>query len=250
MQPNDIIETSILRGQVKLLQPRHGFHASSDTVLLATAATPFAQGQVLDVGCGVGSVGLSVALKKSDIKLIGIDIQPEMVALAQRNAVLNGIEERCTFYSGDIGADTALPANGFDLVVTNPPFQAEGRHIPASLESKAFAHGEDASGVTLKKWCKYLHNKLKQGGRMVMIHRADRLDEIIQILTERRWFGGLTILPIHPRQGEPAKRVLVTARKERYAPLVLKSGLVMHEMDGSPTPAASSILEGRDIIHL
>ena len=83
-----------------------------------------------------------------------------------------------------------------------------------------------------------------------MIHRADRLDEIIRVLTERRWFGSLVVLPIHSRAGDPAKRVLVSARKERYAPIVIKSGLVMHEADGSYTPAAAAILDGQAFIDL
>ena len=78
-----------------------------------------------------------------------------------------------------------------------------------------------------------------------MIHRADRLDEIIRALTTRRWFGSLVVLPIHSRAGEPAKRVLIAARKERYAPIIIKSALVMHEYDGSYTPLAADILDGK-----
>lgn len=85
---------------------------------------------------------------------------------------------------------------------------------------------------------------------MVMVHRADRLDEIIRALTERRWFGSLVILPVHSRIGESAKRVLISARKERYAPLVIKPALIMHEADGSYTQRAAAILDGNAAIDL
>ncbi|MBA4152435.1 MAG: methyltransferase [Acinetobacter sp.] len=221
-----------------------------DTVLLA-AACKITDGQtLLDVGCGVGSAGLCVALKKQNILLNGIDIYQENIALARENAKLNGLTESCTFYCNSILQDFDNKDNFFDFVITNPPYQAGGKHSPSPDTHKSLAHGEDASGVDLKEWCKYLHKKLKQGGSMVMVHRADRLDEIIRALTERRWFGSLVILPVHSRIGEPAKRVLISARKERYAPLVIKPALIMHEADGSYTQRAAAILDGNAAIDL
>lgn len=85
---------------------------------------------------------------------------------------------------------------------------------------------------------------------MVMVHRADRLDEIIRALTARRWFGSLVVMPVHSRIGDPAKRVLVSARKERYAPIVIKPALVMHNADGSYTDEAAAILDGKAAINL
>ena len=246
----DVIETTLLRGQVKLLQPREGFHASMDTVLLA-AACKVKEGQsLLDVGCGVGSAGLCVALKNKSIYLNGIDIYQENIDLARENGVLNNIAEMCRFECNSLVHDAVFEDNFFDVAITNPPYQAGGKHSPSPHEQKSLAHGEDGSGVTLKEWCKYLHKKIKQGGSMVMVHRADRLDEIIRALTERRWFGSLVIMPVHSRIGEPAKRVLVSARKERYVPIVIKPALVMHEADGSYTVEAAAILDGKATIDL
>lgn len=246
----DVIETTLLRGQVKLLQPREGFHASMDTVLLA-AACKIQDGQnLLDVGCGVGSAGLCITLKKKNISLFGIDIFENNIDLARQNATLNSIADQCNFQCNNILQEDVFKDNYFDVAITNPPYQAGGKHTPSPHEHKALAHGEDGSEITLKEWCKYLHKKLKQGGSMVMVHRADRLDEIIRALTERRWFGSLVILPVHSRIDEPAKRVLVAARKERYAPLVIKPALVMHEADGRYTERAAAILDGQAKIDL
>ncbi len=250
MNVDDVIETTLLRGQVTLLQPREGFHASTDTVLLAACVKAKDGQTILDVGCGVGSAGLCVALKKQNINLIGIDIFENNIALAQRNADLNSLSLRARFVCGKIQENKDIDDSSIDVALTNPPYQAGGRHTPSPRTGKALAHGEDASGITLKEWCKYIHSKLKQRGFLYMIHRADRLDEIIRVLTERRWFGSLVVLPIHSRAGDPAKRVLVSARKERYAPIVIKSGLVMHEADGSYTPAAAAILDGQAFIDL
>ena len=202
------------------------------------------------VGFGVGSAGLCLALTNPGIQLFGLDIFEENIEIARRNADLNDIGDRCKFQCNSLLEDADFEDNYFDVAVTNPPYQAGGRHTPSPHPQKSFAHGEDASGVTLENWCKYLHKKLKQGGRMVMIHRADRLDDIIRALTGRRWFGSLVVLPVHSRAGDPAKRVLVAARKERYAPITIKPALIMHQADGSYTPEAAAILDGQAAIAL
>lgn len=241
--PVNVIETTLLRGKVRLLQPEKGFHASLDTVFLA-AATPVKDGwNMLDIGCGVGSAGLCVALRNKNILLMGIDIQQNLVDLAHQNARLNGHSEQARFFCGDISKEKHIENNNFHSVLINPPYQEAGTHTPSPNRIKAFAHGEDASSVTLEKWIKYSHLKLKNGFYLTMIHRADRLDDVINGLTAKKWFGSLEVIPLWPRSGDPAKRVIVRARKERYAPLKLHAGIVIHEKDGSYTKAAKAILE-------
>jgi len=134
--------------------------------------------------------------------------------------------------------------------ILNPPYQEKGTHTPSPEPIKALSHGEEASDASLTDWVKYAHRKLKQGGFLTLIHRADRLDDIINVLVARRWFGSLVIYPLFSRAGEDAKRVIIRARKERYAPTVLKTGLVVHEKDGKYTKEAAEILDGRAFIDL
>jgi tRNA1(Val) A37 N6-methylase TrmN6 len=240
--PSPVIESTLLRGRVKLLQPKTGFHASVDTVFLAAALIAKEKGHIIDIGCGVGSAGFCALARIPGLHLTGIDVQPELVDLAHQNAALNGWSERCRFFNGNILTDKQVPDNAFHAALMNPPYQEAGTHTPSPLKNKAISHGEEASGASLEGWTKYAHRKLKQGGSLALIHRADRLDDVILALTQRRWFGSLTVLPLHSRAGDDAKRVIVTARKERYAPLVLKTGLVLHEQDGKYTDAAEAVL--------
>lgn len=238
-----VIETTLLRGAVRLLQPKIGFHASIDTVFLAAAVSIRDRQHLLDVGCGVGSAGLCVLARNKTVALTGIDIQQPLVDLAHQNATLNGVSAQCRFFAGSLLTDHHVPDNAFHAVMMNPPYQEGGTHTPSPQKIKALSHGEDASGAALEDWIKYAHRKLKNGGTLTMIHRADRLDDIILHLTKRKWFGGLTVLPLHSRMGEDAKRVIVSARKERYARTTLKPGFVIHEDDGSYTAAAQKVLE-------
>jgi tRNA1(Val) A37 N6-methylase TrmN6 len=238
----EIIETTLLRGRVKLLQPKVGFHASIDTVFLAAAVTLKDRCKVLDVGCGVGSAGLCVISRNKNISLTGIDIQRELADIAIQNASLNGVNEQCRFFQGDIQSEKIIPDNEFNAVIMNPPYLEGGTHTPSPEKIKATSHGEHISGANLEDWVKYAHRKLKQGGSLTLIHRADRLDDVIVALEKKRWFGSLIVYPLWSHEGEDAKRVIITARKERYAPLVLKPGMVIHKPDGRYTDEADMIL--------
>ncbi|MDE1152128.1 MAG: methyltransferase [Micavibrio sp.] len=250
-----LMDTTLLNGRVKLLQPKIGFHASIDTVFLA-AAVPLKKGmQLLDVGCGVGSAGLCVLARAADmslhgISLSGLDAQEDLVNIASRNAALNHDAKHSSFFAGNLLHEKLLPDNAFDTVMMNPPYQEAGTHTPSPEKIKAMSHGEDASGAALTDWVKYAHRKLTSGGALIMIHRADRLDDIIAALVGRRWFGSLVVQPLMSRTGDDAKRVIVTARKERYSPMMLKSGFIIHEADGSYTAAAKAVLMDAQAIDL
>lgn len=225
-----------------------GFHASVDAVFLSAAIDVKQHSKVLDVGCGVGSISLCAALRNKSISLTGIDIQPDMVDIALQNAALNDLSERCKFFHGDIKKEKIIADNHFNCVVMNPPYLQGGAHLSSPEKIKATSHGEHGSGATLEDWVKYAHRKLKQGGQLVMIHRADRMDDVIMALEKRRWFGSLVIYPLWSHAGEDAKRVIIRARKERYAPIVLKSGMVIHQADGQYTDIAQSLLSDVGLI--
>jgi tRNA1(Val) A37 N6-methylase TrmN6 len=250
MIDNEVIETTLLNGRVKLLQPKLGFHASIDTVFLAAAAPVKERTNMLDVGCGVGSAGLCLLARAKNIHLTGIDIQGDLIDLAMQNAALNSQSENTRFVQGDIRNEKLIAENYFQVVLMNPPYQEGGTHTPSPTRNKALSHGEEASGATLEDWVKYAHKKLKQSGTLVMIHRADRMSEIVATLERRRWFGSLVIYPLFSRHGDDAKRVIICARKERFLPMVLKTGMIIHEADGKYTEAAQRVLSAAQAVDI
>ncbi len=234
----ETVESTLLRGRVKLIQPKHGFRASIDSVLLASAVKVTKQkAKVLDVGCGVGSAGLCITFKNPSILLTGIDIQDDLVGIAKQNAKLNNIDAE--FVCGDIKKEKTIKNNHFDNVLMNPPYEDEGLKSPNKI--KATSHNTCISETTLEDWIKYLHLKLKQGGTATIIHKAEKADQIILHLTKRRWFGSIVLYPLYPHKGDDAKRVIIRARKERYKQMVIKSGLVLHKENGDYTDEAEAI---------
>ena len=228
----------LLGGRVRLTQPTTGYRVAIDPLLLAAAVTVGPGDRVLDAGCGTGAAALCLAARIAGCRIVGVELNRELAALARSNVSANGLEDRVEIALASFDAYAAEHAGGFDQVVTNPPFYEDGRHTQSPADSKATAHGEQ--DVPLEDWIKAAAVALRAGGRLTLIHRADRLDDILAAFGRR--FGAAIIFPLWPRVGTEAKRVLVSAVKGRRTPPRLMPGLVLHESDGNFTATAQAIL--------
>lgn len=222
----------MLGERLTLLQPDEGLRTTSDAVLLAAACPVVADENVLDLGCGVGTAGLCVLARLDRVSLVGMDIQEDHVALARQNAIVNGFAERAEFWVHDIRDDLE---ERFDQVICNPPYLEAGTHIASPTKSKAMAKGD----AILEDWVRAAHRFVKSKGSFTLIHRADYLDRIVRALGKK--FGRIEIIPLWPKVGVDAKRVIVRCIKDSKSPAVLSAGLVLHEEDGGYTLAAEKI---------
>lgn len=239
------LETTIddfVGGKIRIRQPAQGFRAGGDAVLLAAAVAPRPGENILDVGCGVGTVGLCLLARFRDCHVTGIDIQPEFIALAQENAVLNKLDDKTIFLAGNIkNTVKAIEKNSFDQAMMNPPYFDGSTHPPSPDSVRAAARSELEGGASLEDWVKFAHKVLKNGGRLTMINRTERLADILAAFKGK--FGSVVICPLWPRRGEAAKRVIVMARKSKRSPLRILPGLVIHLDEGnSYTPEASAVM--------
>ena len=160
-----------------------------------------------------------------------------MFDLAKRNVALNAVEPRVELVQGNIAAPPPRLAPGsFHHVMTNPPHLAAGT-APAD-PGRAMAHMEGA--VSLDAWLLACITLLRPKGVLAVVHRADRLDDLLASLRDR--VGDIAVLPLWPMRDRPAKRILVRARKGAQGPTSLLPGLVLHETDGRYTAAADAVL--------
>ncbi len=173
-------------------------------------------------------------------------MQPDYAELARHNAAQNNVSMQVV--TGDL---TAMPAPlrdmSFDHVITNPPFFGAGKRAPDA--GRARARQED---VTLDIWIDAALRRLKPKGWLTLIHRAERLPEVISALKDRA--GGIEIKPLAPRAGKAANRFILRARKgslsvaKLHNPLILHEGL-NHDIDGdSYSSEAKAILRHGDLI--
>ena len=246
----EVSESALLGGRVRLRQPIKGYRAGMDAALLAAAvaARPGAKAdeRVFEAGCGAGAVLMQIAARRPDTILSGLERDPA-AALARENARLNGVSDRTTILTGDV-ADSyrSLDLPLADWAISNPPFFDDETALRAPSPGKRGAWIADDG---LAAWTGLLLKATREGGRILMIHRADRLADILSMLGEKA--GSFSILPIQPFADQPAKRVLVQAVRTGRAPLKLLPALILHDRSGAKhTPEAEAILRGEASLDL
>lgn len=243
-------EDAFLGGRLTLMQPKDGHRAGLDAVLIAAAVQAEPGSTALDVGAGSGLVGLAIATRLFGVAVTGIEIEPVLVALANENARRNHLSDRVRVCAGDVAAGLGsleaigLSRESFDIVVSNPPFleAARSRASPLPLQARASTMPEEG----LDRWARFFAAMARPDGALYMVHRADRLKEILDALDGR--FGGLEVWPLHPRAGEAAHRLIVRGRKGSRAPMRLLPGLVLHGPDGKFAPDVERVLRGPEAL--
>ena len=241
-----VTDDAFLGGALRILQPRDGYRAGVDAVLLAASA-PVKAGQrerVLDVGAGVGVVGLAVARRIADAEVVLIEREPRLAELARTNIERNGLSERVRVVEADVeqplGRQPALAAmaESFDHVLANPPFHTQGSGTAAADPAKAAANAmaEDS----LVGWARFLAAMARPSGTAAVIHKAEALAALLAAWNGR--FGALEVLPIHPRRDAAAIRVIVHGIKGSRAPLGILPQLTLHGDDNGFRPEIDRIL--------
>ena len=237
----EISEDLLLDGRVRLLQPAKGYRAGMDAALLAAACDALAGERVLDVGCGPGAVLLQAAARRPQTRFWGLERDAEALALARRGAALNGMQDRVEPLAGDVAQGfAALKLRPFDAVLSNPPFFEDAGAIRGPHPARRGAYlADDGLGA----WIGFLAKAAREGGTITLIHRADRLADLLSLLADK--CGSVRIRPVHPFADAPAKRVLVRAVKTGKAPLELLPPLILHDRSGGKhTVEAEAILRG------
>jgi tRNA1(Val) A37 N6-methylase TrmN6 len=237
-QPVGTTVDALLGGRLRLRQPKAGYRAGLDAALLAAAVEAAPGERLIEAGCGVGGALLQAAVRAPEAAFVGVERDAAMLALAQENAAQAANAQAL---AGDVDAGfRALGLPVFDAAFSNPPYFDEPERIRAPSPERRGAWIADGG---LGAWTRFLLKAVREGGRITVIHRADRLADLLAQLSETA--GSLQVRPVHPFADAAAKRVLVRAVKTGKAPLKLLPPLVLHARgrDGW-TPEAQAILSG------
>ena len=239
----------LLGGRLALFQPVAGHRAGTDAVLLAAAAALGAGESFVDVGAGVGTAGLALALRCPGATGLLLEADPAAADLARRNAALNGVETRVGVVEADLFAraadrPAALRPEAASLVLTNPPFFAAGAVRASPNASRASAHVAGPRGHG--DWLVAAAALLAPKGTLVMIHRPDALPALLAACAGR--LGGVGLRPVLAREGADAVRILLVGAKGSRAPLRIAPPLVLHGLDGGFTAEAEAIHRGEALV--
>lgn len=239
------------RGGFYLLQPRgSGHRAGLDAMLLAALIADTARGRCADFGAGAGAAGLAVASRVSDIRITLIERSGIMADFARRSLKLSEnrhLAARVDVLQADVSLSgtrrvaAGLTDESFDHVIMNPPFNDRGDRVtPDPL--KAEAHAMNRS--MFDDWIRSAGAVLRPGGQLSLIARPQSIDAILAACRNR--FGAVHLTPLHPRPGEDAIRLLLTAVKGSRARLSLRPSLFVHESGGQGfSPLVDDLNNGR-----
>ncbi len=226
----DIRVHDLMRDGLRILQDPERFCFGIDAVLLSGFVPQKSQGRLLDLGTGTGILPLLLSSKTDCTELVGLEIQHESALLAARSVVMNGLEDRISVVEGDIReADKLFPAASFDIVVSNPPYIAPGAGKCDPTDPRALARHE-----LLCTFADVAHAAavlLKPGGHFCLVHRPDRLPELLQTLTEAGLMPKRLRL-VHPYVTSPANMVLLDCVRGGRAALKAEPPLIVYEARG------------------
>jgi len=242
----DATEDRFLGDRLLIRQPRHGYRAGIDAVLLAASVGGRLGGpqSLLDIGAGVGTVGLCAATRIAGLRVTLLERAPQLCKLAEGNVAANGLSDRVCVAEADLGAPAAalaalgLAQETFDICVANPPFHDDLAGTPARAPLKSASHAMPADA--LDTWVRFMARMSKPGGRATLIHKAETLPRVLAAFGPR--FGKTIVFPVFARSGESAIRVIVSGVKGSRAPLEIRPGIVMHRKGQEFTPEATAIL--------
>ena len=239
-------KVTFLNGQVMVRQAE-GYRAGLDAVLLAAAVRLNPGAKALELGCGAGTALICAAHQNPQAHFIGLEKDQEVFALAQGNIIENAMQEYVQVVQGSVAnPPESLRPDSFDQVFLNPPYFDDPSAIrrPKTGKDSAFVN----HGLTLRDWIDTALRLTRAKGYITLIQRAERLDDCLAGFYGRA--GDIRILPIVPRAGEAAHRVIIRARRNVKTPLVILSPLVIHEAERTWTPMADAILRGQMPINL
>lgn len=213
---------AFLGGQVTLCQPRHGYRAGIDPVLLAASVPAQAKETVLELGCGAGTALFCLGRRVPGLRLTGVEIQPDYADLARRNATENGLTAE--ILTADLARmPDSLTQQQFTHVIANPPYFDRNASTPADDAGRETALGE---ALPLANWITIAAKRTAPKGYVTFIHRAERLPELLTGFSQH--LGSLEVLPLIPRPGRRARLVLIRGRKGGRADFRLHDGWILH----------------------
>jgi tRNA1(Val) A37 N6-methylase TrmN6 len=243
---SEVTEDAILDGRLILRQPRRGHRVGHDAMLLAAATEARSGEHAVELGAGVGAAGLALAQRVPGLQVTLVEIEEALAALAQENATRNGLADRVRVVALDVAASAQqfaaarIPPGSAAHVLMNPPFSDPARQTLSPDPARRLAHA--GSKNTLVQWTRRAAALLAPSGTLALIWRADGLGDVLAALSDD--FGGIAVLPVYPRPGAAAIRVVACAVKGSRAPLALLPGLALNDVTGKPSAEAEAILRG------
>jgi len=242
LREGERIDDLQLRG-LKIIQRAKDFCFGVDAVLAANFLSVKPGDRVIDLGTGTAIIPLILSAKTKASKIIGIEVQDFMAEISQRSVRLNNLQDKIEIIKGDLkDAPELLGKGAFDCVVSNPPYMNQGGGIINPRDSKAISRFEIL--CTLADVARTASSLLRSGGRFAMVHRADRIVDVIYYLRQYK-LEPKRLRFVHSRPSSIPKLILIESVKDANAQLRYFEPLYIFDSDGNYSEEINRIY-GRD----
>lgn len=225
---------------LKIIQNKDGFCFGMDSVLLSDFAKKIKKDSlVLDLGTGTGIIPILLCGKTNLKKVIGIEIQEEVAKMARKSILLNKLENKFEIINENIiNLNKIFEKNYFDVIVTNPPYKKMNTGIINENEKKLISRHEITA--SLEDFIKVTKDLLKDKGEFYMVHRPERLVDILSLMRKYKIEPKL-IKFVCPNKNKEPNLVLIKGIKNANQFLKIEKNLYVYELDGSYTEEVKKI---------
>lgn len=216
---------------LKIIQNSKWFCFGIDSVLLSDFAKNIKKdAKVLDIGTGTGIISILLSKKSNSKKIYGIEIQEEVADMARRSIKLNNLEEKIEIINDNIkNINKYIENNTLDAIVTNPPYKKISTGKVSIEKNKLISRHEIE--CDLDDIIKISYKLLKQKGEFYMVHRTDRLSEIIYKMKQNK-LEPKQIRFVYSSINKEPKLVLIKAVKDANELTKVESPLIVYDEDG------------------
>lgn len=218
-------------GGPRFKQTEGAFKLSTDSVLLAHFANTSRSRRIIDLGCGAGILGILIAFKSEKAEIVCMDILPEAASASSVNISANRLEGRVRVIEGDLREYRRLfPAEGFDHVVSNPPYfpVLSGKNAPDALRATA----RDERSCTLSDLCAAAAYLCRWGGLFSLVHRPERLSEVFLAMAAAGIEPKRLRMVGHKAESAPSL-VLIEGKRGGKPGLAIEPTLILANADGT-----------------
>ncbi|HEC2170468.1 TPA: tRNA1(Val) (adenine(37)-N6)-methyltransferase [Staphylococcus delphini] len=240
LQPGERLDY-LIREDLRIIQNDAVFSFSTDALLLGHFTEVRKRDRILDMCAGNGVIPLLLSDKGNNV-VTGVEIQPQLVNMAERSILYNHLEDRITMVEMDINAlvQAYAPAQ-FDLITCNPPYFKANQTNQHQLEAHKIARHEIF--CTLNDCLRVSNHLLKEGGRIVMVHRAERMLDLFESMRHYR-IEPKRLHMIYSKPGKAAQTIVVEGRKGGRQGLDIAPPFYIYDAQGDYTPEMKEIYYG------
>ena len=216
---------------LQLIQKEQGFRFGVDAVLLSHFANVKKKHRVIDLCTGTGIVSFLVYGKYKPQEVIGLEIQDDMVEMANRSSLLNDTTDIVKFVHGDLKDKALLDSLGkFDVLTVNPPYKLNNAGIVNPDDKLAIARHEVM--CTLEDVIIAARRLLKDNGRMFIVHRPERLADIFGLMRKYK-IEPKRVRMVQPNTKKAPNIVLVEGQRDGGAFLKWEETLYVYDDNGN-----------------